>query len=177
MKVLFLVWSALSVSADSFFAGLSLSNKNTSYKSILLGVSSTVFILAFLGSALGYLLSENFKTIAIFISGAVLSIIAVNELIKTNEVLPLWSTSDETLKLSIISGASIGVDGAIGCFSLVVEGFSPIYVTLLITATHLLLLSVSFIVSKKLSEFKKLEKLPAFLVLSLGLYKIITCFL
>ena len=173
MKVLFLLWSALSVSADSFFAGLSLSQNSIDFKSILFGVSGTVFCLSLLGATLGLFIPPRLTQTANIIAGLVLAIIGFYELNQTKTTALLSARENNALALSIISGLSIGVDGSVGALALTLCGYTPFIVVTYITIMHLNLLLISFMVSDKIKEFPKLEKLPSLLLISLGFYKII----
>ena len=176
MKTWFLVFTALSVSADSFFVGLSLSQRQTDYKSILLGVSGTVFCLATLGAFIGSIVPTALTNLFIVVSGIVLIAIGVLELKKIDTPSLIEEIEKNTLTLSIISGASIGVDGSVGALSLTLIGYNPMIVSLFITIMHLNLLSLSFIVTEKISKHSRLEHLPAWLLICLGTYKIISLF-
>ena len=173
MKVLFLVFSALSVSADSFFVGLSLYNRFKDYKAILTGVLSSVFCLCLLGATIGYCTPKNLISLLGLASGVCLIVIAINELNKTKNFLKLLTLEEGCFNLSIAGGISVGVDGFIGSLTLSLCGYHPILVALLITLTHGLLLLFSFSVCNKLNRFSRLEKLPYFLLLGLGTVKVI----
>ncbi len=177
MKVLFLLFSALSVSADSFFVGLSLYNHHSAHKGVMLGVLSAVFCLCLTGSTIGYYLPERLTNYANLLAGACLLYIALRELYKTQSVFKLLSKSEDLYNLSLLGGASVGVDGFIGSLTITLQGYSPILTALLITLTHGLLLCLSKSASNKLKKFTRLEKLPYYLIMSLGAFKIVNCFL
>ena len=173
MKVLFLLFSAITVSADSFFVGLSLYNRSKDYKGVLIGVLSAVFCLCLLGATVGFLIPEKFANFANFLAGCCLIIIAINELNKTKIFVNMLAFEESLLNLSLIGGVSIGIDGFIGSLTLVLLNYNPLLVALLITLTHGLLLCLSFWASNKLNQFYRLEKLPYFLLLGLGTIKVL----
>ena len=176
MRAFLLVFTALSVSLDSFFCGFSLSaNRNKNFIT-LLGISGTVFLLCLFASTLGTRFGAFFNSGANVIGGAVLIMVAScgfisdkseNTLIKNNE--------KHQLAQAIIIGFSIGLDGALGCFSLTISGMNSLLVCLYITAFHLLLLELSFIVANNVKRMvERFRFLPSLTLFALGYFKLLT---
>ena len=170
MKALILLATAFSVSADSFFCGLSLAVKSKKFSLIVLGIASSVLVLGLCGSLLGKIFGEFLKNYAEIFSGIILVIVALFGLFykhKENQKISADFYS------SIITGLSVGLDGAVGCFTLTCSGFNGLLVAMLITIIHVALLILAVLLAKKLR--KKLDnnsKLPSIILLILGLYKI-----
>ncbi len=87
----------------------------------------------------------------------------------------LQSKNDDILIKSLIVGFSIGIDGAIGCFSLALTGINSLLVATLVTFMHILLLLSAFSLSKliKIKNISVLEKIPTYIIFILGVYKLL----
>lgn len=176
MKTIILFTTALSVSLDSFFCGLSMSVKTTKNFKFLLGISFSVFLLCILGSLFGaslYGLLSNFSEI---IGGSILIIISVFGFLENlkEKTTPI-NTKDNIFLESVIIGFAIGLDGAVGCLSLSLMGYNSLLVPILITFVHVLLMNLAILISKsKLSKFlKKFSFTPPLILFLLGLFKLI----
>ncbi len=170
---------ALSVSLDSFFCGLSASMKiNRNFKTVL-GIILSVFTLCVIGSFLGEKTGEGLKNIANFLSGTILSVIAVIDYIsekKESENGKLFSKKNNNFFQGIILGLAVGIDGAVGCFTLSLLGVNGLIAPLTVTAFHLVLLIFAFLITdfgfaKKLAQKSFIAPLILFL---LGIFKIIS---
>ena len=78
-----------------------------------------------------------------------------------------------------IVGFAVGIDGAIGNFSLALMGINAFYVPLIIALTHgvMILLSVLLCKTNLFSKISKYQFVPALLLILLGLYKTIGFFI
>ena len=173
MNTLFLILTALSVSADSFFCGLALLMKSKGGVKCVLSVATVVFILCFIGSSLGKILGDFLKNYAEILGGIILFLVGFTGFFKNkkNEVKRLDKFS---LKQSLLVGFSVGLDGAVGSFSLTASGFNYIFVSLFITFFHAILLILALFLAEKLSKkIKKESKIPSIILMCLGLYKLI----
>lgn len=172
MNVLFFTLTALSVSVDSFFAGVALSIKNKKYLSSILCVLATVFALCLLGSLLGKIFGDFLKKYAQTLAGFILILVGALGFLKRKRQS---ENKINSVKKSLAVGISVGLDGAVGSFSLTAIGYNGILVAVLITAIHVLLLILAFIIGGKIS--KKLHpesKIPSIALVLLGIYKLIT---
>lgn len=175
MQTLILIITAFSVSVDSFFCGLSLAIKSTNYKRIILGVILSVFCLCYLGANLGYHASEVLKKTSEMVGGLTLMLLAILDNLpkKESSNFLMQSKKDDILIKSVFVGFSIGLDGAVGCFSLTLMGLNAVLVTIVITFVHILLLITAFSLSKiiKINNKSLLEKIPSYIIFLLGAYK------
>ena len=170
MNVTFLALTCLSVSADCFFIGLSISIKNTKKLPATLIVTSVVFALCLTGALLGKIFGEFLKNYAQLLSGIILIAVGISGLIDKGEV-----KHTNNVKQLIFVGASVGLDGAVGSFSLTAIGYSGIFVAFSITLIHFVFLILAFLLGKKLSKKIKAEsKLPPLTLIALGIYKLLT---
>ncbi len=173
MNILFLILTALSVSADSFFCGLALLMKSKGGVKCVLSVATAVFILCLTGSSLGKILGNFLKNYAEILGGIILFLVGLTGIFKNkkNEIKRLEKFS---LKQSLLVGFSIGLDGAVGSFSLTASGFNYIFVALFITFFHVILLILALFLAEKLSKrIKKESKTPSIILMCLGLYKLL----
>lgn len=175
MKAIYLTITALSVSLDSFFCGLSLSSKNYKNKVTLLGISGTVFLLCLAAATLGSTIGNFLESGANILGGAILIIVAGYGFIFENyDDAPLIISEKTSFMQAVILGFSIGLDGALGCFSLAVSGMNGFLVAVYITACHLLLLQLSFISAIKLKKLVERFKIfPPLLLFALGYFKLL----
>ena len=174
MNVVFLTLTAISVSVDSFFAGLALSIKNQRKIPSVFSVLIAVFILCSLGALLGKIFGDFLKNYAQTLSGIILIAVGAIGLFKKN-TQNLNTKSTCLTKKSLIVGASVGLDGAVGSFTLVASGFNGLFVTVFITLIHVVLLILAFLLGGKISTKIKSEgKLPSLMLILLGIYKLIT---
>ena len=177
MQTIILLITAFTVSLDSFFCGLSLAIKSTNYKKIILGIVISVFCLCYLGATLGHLVSEKLQNTSKIIGGTTLILIAILDSLQKSSptTMLLQSKNDDILIKSLIVGFSIGLDGAIGCFSLALTGINSLLVATLVTFMHILLLLSAFSLSKiiKIKNISVLEKIPTYIIFILGVYKLL----
>ena len=171
MIILILLTTALTVSLDSFFCGLSLSLKTKGQKSTIWGITASVFAMCILGSALGKTAGSILNEYAQILGGIFLIIIAFIQIIPKNHPKKIQSSFCE----SIAIGVAIGTDGALGCFTLSLYGINGLYSSLLITLMHIALLYLSFSLTKYnyLKRLLKLQFISPFILLILGLIKLI----
>jgi putative Mn2+ efflux pump MntP len=173
MNYVFLVLTALSVSADSFFGGLALLiDEKQKIKSVL-AVFISVLILCVLGSTLGKIFGDFLKNYAEFLGGIILILVGISGLVKkpNNKI---YNKDKSSIKKSLLVGISVGLDGAVGSFTLTASGFNGLFVALFITFIHVILLVLALFLSKKLpSKLQNESKIPSFILVFLGLYKLL----
>ena len=173
MDIVFLISTALSVSADSFLCGLSLcvpqKDKNKALFAIAISVLALCFIGAFLGVNLGKILSKY----ANLLGGSVLLLIALREVFE-RENKGFLNYLDNNFSHYFLAGFAVGIDGLVGSFTLSITGFNPLLVVLIITFLHVILLYLSISVSSSfLQKYAPIKQVaPAFIFL-LGLYKVL----
>ena len=173
MKLAFLALIALSVSADSFFGGLALCIKNKCKITTVFGVAIGVLALCLLGSTLGKIFGEFLKNYAEILGGAILFLTGVCGLLKKEKSSDFtYAKNKATLKDSLLIGFSVGLDGAVGSFSLTASGYNGIFVAFFITIVHAALLLLAMLLANKIN--KKLtatSKIPHLILIALGIYK------
>ena len=178
MNILFLLATALTVSADSFFCGFSLSLGSRRRTMIVCGIvlTLTVCVLCAAANLLGNLLSGIFTEEVAAAGGMILIAVGVYNMIYSGKE---EFGEDHILNKSLIVGFAVGLDGAAATLSLSLMGYAEFYVPLLITATHF----VTIVLGSALSETKFLGKLknyraaPPLMLIALGAYKLVSAFL
>ena len=176
METLILLTTALSVSLDSFFCGLSMSVKTKENFKFLIGITLSVFLLCIIGNTLGIKAYNALSNFSELIGGIILIIIAIFGFFDNkNKSVSACKTHNIFLE-SIIIGFAIGLDGAAGSLSLSLMGYSSIFVPILITLIHAILMHIAILISNsKATKFlKKFKHTPSLILLLLGTYKLIT---
>ena len=175
MEVFILLTTAFSVSLDSFFCGLSMSIKTKDNFKFIFGISLSVFILCILGRLIGVKTSNALLNYSEIVGGSILVIIAVIGFFENIRKNTFSSSSKNLFLESIIVGFAIGLDGSAGCVSLALSGYTSIFVPILITVVHVILLNVAILISnttiaKRLNKYKFTPQIILFL---LGSFKIL----
>ncbi len=177
MDVIFLVSTALSVSADSFLCGLSLYVPTKSKNKAVLVIAVSVLFLCFIGAFLGAKLGLLFSKYASLIGGGVLMLIALIETANYKNENLLATIKDTNLHEYFLAGFAVGLDGLVGSFTLSLIGFNPFLVVGVITILHVLLLYVSISISTEfLLKHAIIKQVAPFLIFVLGLYKVLCYF-
>ncbi len=160
----YILATAVSVSLDSFFGGLSVTRGGFFAK--LTKIITVVLVMCLISNYFGKLLLPIFKLNTNLFGGLCLIAIAIYQLV---------SKKKETQNPYLL-GFAVGIDGACANFSLAIMGYNGILVPIILSFFHLVFLCLGYIVMgigkiKSISENKFLS--PCVLT-GLGLYKIIT---
>ena len=182
MNNIIILTTAISVSLDSFFCGLSMSLKTDRVLTFTLGIILSVFALCLLGSFLGVSLGNALLSISQLVSGCILLIIAFSNFFKINDNKKMLSNNESnlaTFKESVFIGFAVGLDGAVGSFSLSLIYDKGLIIPLLITALHVLLIDFSILITNNrlIKKLTRYEFIPTLILLLLGVYKILEFFL
>ena len=176
MNILFLTATALTVSADSFFCGFSLSLTTKKKGEIVAGIVLTVFALCAAANLLGNFLSDIFSEEVAAAGGIILIAVGLYNLINSDVAT---AGTDKAFNKSLIVGFAVGLDGAAATLSLSLMGYTEFYVPLLITVMHL----ITIVLGTHLSEsrlfcgMKNFKAAAPVLLIGLGAYKLISAFL
>lgn len=176
MNILFLTATALTVSADSFFCGFSLSLTSKKKSEIVAGIVLTVFALCTAANLLGNFLSDVFSEEVAAAGGIILIAVGLNNLIN---IAPEKTGAEEVFKKSLVVGFAVGLDGAAATLSLALMGYADFYVPLLITATHLITIVLGTHLSESgfFSGLKNFKAAAPIMLIGLGAYKLLSAFL
>lgn len=176
MNLLQLITTAFTVSADSFFCGLSLNAQYKNNPKIIIGITAAVFLTCFIGGLAGKSANSFLTDFSEIIGGTILYVVAVFNSVgsKTNSPKLTSAFYSPVFITALVVGFAIGLDGALACFSLTLSGLSLTSVVMLITATHMFMMTLATAIantnlSKKLARY---EFLPPLLLAILGTYKI-----
>ena len=170
---LFLILTALTVSIDSFFCGISLSITTKRKLPIVVIITLTVFVMCLITNYIvkfSSLLTQN----SLVLGGIILILVGIYNLIKKDNEL----TFNQTLKTTLFSGFAVGIDGAMANVSLSLMGINTIFVPLTIAVMHGITIYLgTLLCSKKLLKIKILELLSPLVLILLGAYKILNIFI
>lgn len=174
MQTIYLLITALTVSADSFICGLSLHAQYKGNFKMIAGICISVTITCILGGIGGKETGAFLQSYSNLIGGLILYFIGVVNAIDTlNAPTLLIPFENNVFYKSITAGVGVGLDGAFACFSLVAIGYNAFMVVTLITATHLLTLIIAvYILDNRIAKIiTNLKLLPPFILALLGAIK------
>ena len=142
----------------------------------LICISLSVFMLCIIGSTLGITAYNALSNFSEIIGGSILIIIAIFGFLKNRNDSVSTSKSDNIFLESLVIGFAIGLDGAMGSLSLSLMGYNSIFVPILITFIHVILMHIAILLSKSKASklLKKFNSTPQIILLLLGTYKLIT---
>ena len=118
-------------------------------------------------------IGDFLKNYAEILGGIILILVGLNGLVKKPSD-KIYKKNNSSIKKSLLVGFSVGLDGAVGSFTLTASGFNGIFVALFITFIHVILLILALYLSKKLpNKIKNESKIPPLILVFLGLYKLL----
>ena len=173
-----LLITALAVSLDSFICGLALSIGHGKKACLVIVITVTVFIMCIIANYTGYLLQNFLTERTASLGGILLVLIGSYNLIKKEESVSK-NRGDSFFTQSFIVGVAVGLDGAIGTFSLSLMGINSFYVPLIIALTHGIMITLSVALSQT-TFFDKIGRfrfIPPILLILLGIYKTLGFFI
>ena len=175
MEILILLTTVFTVSLDSFFCGLSMSIKTKDNFKFIIGITISVFTLCVLGRLIGIKMSSALLNYSEIIGGTILIIIAIIGFIEEIKNSNFLLQEKNLFLESIIIGLAIGLDGSAGCVSLAISGYKSIFVPILITLVHVILLNLAIFISntKLAKRLLKYKLTPQIILFLLGCFKII----
>ncbi len=158
----YILITALSVSVDSFFGGISLKPKRFLLK--VLQIISVVFAMCLIANYFGKLLIPLFKSNTEVFGGLCLIGVAIYQ---------FFCEKRDTQNAYLI-GFAIGTDGACANFSLALMGYNTLLVPILLTFFHFVFLCIGFGCTRigKLKKISNNSYLSPCVLIGLGLYKI-----
>lgn len=159
----YIIITALSVSLDSFFGGLSVKPKGFFVKS--LKIILVVFAMCLTANYFGKLILPLFKSNTEVFGGLCLILVAIYQLL----------CEKKQSQNAYLIGFAIGIDGACANFSLAIMGYNFILVPLTLTFFHYIFLCVGYGITR-IGRFKKISQNPFLapcILTMLGIYKII----
>ncbi|MBE5749732.1 MAG: hypothetical protein E7346_02545 [Clostridiales bacterium] len=176
--IYFLLLTALTVSIDSFVCGFSLSLNSKKKLPIILGITLTVLIMCSFVNYLTAFFAEKITEKTASAGGLILIAVGLFNLIKK----PTDSQGEKTcggLKLALITGFAVGLDGALANLSLSLMGINAFYVPIIIAVMHGIMISLGVILSNTAlaRKFAKIEFLPPLILILLGGYKLLGLFI
>lgn len=176
MNAFFLIATALTVSADAFFCGFSLSLGGEKKAPVLAGISMTVLCLCLAAGLLGSALSDVFTEEVSLLGGLILAAVGVYNL--TGETNPQKKRRG-AMKQSVLVGVAVGLDGAVATLSLTMMGYPSLVVPLVVTAMHFLTILLGILLSESaaFSKMKRARAVAPIMLIALGVYKMLSAFL
>lgn len=156
--------TALSVSLDSFFGGLSVIHNGKFAKKVG-QIISVVLVMCLITNYFGRLLKPLFKSNTDLFGGLCLICIAIYQ---------LFSKKKNTQNPYLL-GFAVGLDGACANFSLAIMGYNNLLVPITLTFFHLVFLCLGYAVTRigKMKNLSENKFLSPIILTGLGFYKII----
>lgn len=173
----FVIITILSVSIDSFVCGFSLSFKKGRIFLIPIIIAFTVFVMCLFSNYLTYALDGFLTETTANLSGIILIVIGIINLIKRDE--NSIANDNAIVKQSFLTGIAVGFDGAFANLSLALMGYNDFWVPLTIALTHALAIYLGLLLSKtKLAQkFGRFDFFPPLILIVLGAYKLLGFFI
>lgn len=175
--ICFLLLTAFTVSIDSFVCGFSLSLSGGKKIPIILGIAFTVFLMCFITNYATMFFSDKISEKTACLGGFILIGIGAYNLLKKEKRQPVKKHG--SLKLSLITGFAVGLDGALANLSLSLMGINAFYVPITIAVIHAIMIALGIALSETpiINKFAKIEFLPSIILILLGGYKLLGLFI
>lgn len=174
MKTLFLITTAVAVSADSLICGFSLYAKRK--LPVAAGISAVVLFMClityFFGNALKSVLTEKNANLG----GVILIFIGIFNLFFTKKTP---ENCGSFLRRIFLVGFAVGIDGAAANLSLCITGYGYFYLPFLIAFTHFLAVSAGMFLAdvKFIKAIAKTNCIAPIILIVSGLYKVLRFFI
>lgn len=174
--IYFLLITALTVSIDSFVCGFSLSLCNGKKLPIVIGITLTVFAMCLAVNYATVFFADKITEKTACLGGIILIAVGIYNLLKKNDSNV---SNENSLKLSLLTGFAVGLDGALANLSLSLMGLNAFYVPLTIALMHAVMISLGILLSQTtlIKKFAKIEFLPPVILIILGAYKLLGLFI
>lgn len=171
----YLLVTAFTVSIDSFICGFSLATNKCRKTLIVSGIVCVVFAMCVVANYLPVIFNVSKSYNASLIGGIILIAVGIFNLVKSDRKI----TFNGELKIILLSGFAVGLDGAVANLSLSLMGINAFYVPMIIAVMHGFTISLGVILSKIpfFSKGKCVSVLSPLLLILLGLYKCVSLLL
>ncbi len=174
--IYFLITTAFFVSIDSLICGFSLSLNNRRKLPIILGIAITVFLMCLAVNYGTKFFAKKINDKTASLGGLILILVGVFNFFKKDKTT---SNTKNSIKLSLITGFAVGLDGAVANLSLSLMGINQFYVPITIALFHALTIALGIALSNTTiaKKFAKIEFLPPLILILLGCYKLLGLFI
>ena len=174
----YLILTALTVSIDSFVCGLSLSLSLKRKLPLVIGIVFTVLIMCALTNYLTLIFTDTITETTASLGGLILIGVGVYNLLKKKDETTSLHYSN-SIKLSLITGFAVGLDGALANLSLSLMGINAFYVPITIAVMHGVMITLGILLSqmKFVKKIAKIEFVPPIILILLGVYKLLGLFI
>lgn len=159
----YIILTAISVSLDSFFGGISIKPNHFFIKA--LKIIFVVFTMCFIANYFGKILIPLFKSNTEIFGGTCLICVALYQLF----------CKKQNSQNAYMLGFAIGIDGACANFSLALMGYNSIFTPITLTFFHFVFLCIGYFITR-IGKLKKISDncyLSSCVLIGLGIYKII----
>ncbi len=170
--------TAITVSLDSFVCGLSLSIGSNKKIYLVAIITITVFLMCLITNYSTLLLKNYLTERASSIGGILLIIVGLFNLIKKKDNINA-NSNKSFLAQCFIVGFAVGLDGALGNFSLALMGINSFFVPLTIALVHGIMIALSVTLSQTIffENISRFKFIPPVLLIILGIYKTLGFFM
>ena len=173
----YLLITAITVSIDSLFCGLSLRMNKIKKLTLVLGIALTVFIMCTIANYLALFLFDYLNEKTASFGGVLLILVGLYNLFKKDDgkEKPL----SNSIKQTLVIGFSVGLDGALANLSLALMGINAFYVPITIALTHALMIWIGILIANTriIKKFAKIEFIAPFRLILLGAYNLLGLFI
>ena len=173
MNYSFILITAFAVSIDSFFAGMTFkSDGRINYKNLFVA-TFVIFLTCLAGNLTGRVVRNDFGGFLSYAGGATLILTGLYNLFANEKEVASPLKKNVTVTESLIVGFAVGTDGCIANLSLAVTGYTSLFVPVVTTFMHFVLIYLGTFLKSKLDGFaEKTKALSPTILVILGLYKI-----
>ena len=175
MNLLYLIISSVSVSIDGFSAGAVIGARGSAKRlKCVFCVGLIVSVMCFAACLLGERLSLAYKSVSDYISGCILVLIGVKELLYREKTAVFVRKRGLLLSVGeIVSlGVGVGADGACASLSLALSGYG-FYPVATVGAFHVAFVYLGVAFGERLRAYGILKKLPSVFLIFLGAAKLL----
>ena len=176
--IAYLIFTAITVSIDSFACGFSLAFSIKRKALVVFGISLTVLLMCTITNYATMLFTDIITEKTACFGGIILILVGIYNLLSHNSECHLIKNKSD-LAQSVLSGFAVGLDGALANLSLSLMGINAFYVPIVIAITHAITVSLGILLAstKIVNKFAKIEFLPPLILILLGGYKLLGLFI
>lgn len=167
----FLLFTAITVSIDSFFCGFSLALNKAKKLPVIFLIAITVFLMCLITNYSAELIRPYLTEKTACIGGLILIFVGIYNLLKKDKD---YKVEKNFFTQSLIIGFAVGLDGALANLSLALMGINAFYVPIIFALMHALTIALGILLArtKFVAGLNKIGFLPPLILIALGIYKI-----
>lgn len=175
----YLFLTALTVSIDSFVCGFSLALINKKKLPIIIEIALTVFLMCAIVNYSTKMFNNFLTEKTSCLGGIILVFVGIYNILKSKIKKNNCKTDKNISGQIFITGIAVGIDGALANLSLALMDINQFYVPITIAIMHALMIWLGIMLSstKIARKFAKIELFSPFILICLGVYKMLGLFI